>query len=201
MSAAAGPVTTSAAAVRNADAPVQPNGAAGPPSRPDDVVAAPAAVTPQELRAAFGRFATGVTIVACRPPAGSPVGLTVNSFGSLSLDPPLVLWSLRSSSPALPAFRAAPTFAINVLAESQVGLSRRFASKLPDKFAEGLWSAGAGGAPLLAGCAASFECERLSDQEAGDHVLFIGRVIGVADAPVPPLVFQAGHYRLLGDIL
>ncbi len=114
------------------------------------------------LRAALGRFATGVTIVSCRAADGSPVGLTANSFNSLSLQPPLILWSLRSVSPNLDAFLAASHFAVNVLAENQVELSRRFASPVPDKFAEGLWAEGLGGAPVLAGCAAVFECEQVS---------------------------------------
>lgn len=153
------------------------------------------------LRAALGRFATGVTIVCCRALDGSPVGLTANSFSALSLQPALVLWSLRAASPTLPAFMAASHFAVNVLAENQVDLSRRFASPMADKFAEGLWSEGLGGAPLLAGCAAVFECEQVSAQTAGDHVLFIGRVLRVSEAPLTPLVFQSGHYRMLGEIL
>ena len=153
------------------------------------------------LRAALGRFATGVTIVACRDADGSPVGLTANSFNALSLQPPLILWSLRCVSPSLQAFLDAPYFAVNVLAENQVELSRRFASPTTDKFAAGQWSAGTGGAPVLAGCAAVFECERVSSQVAGDHVLFIGRVLAVTEVPVTPLVFQSGHYRMLGEIL
>ena len=153
------------------------------------------------LRAALGRFSTGVTIITARAPDGAPVGLTANSFAALSLDPPLVLWSLRSVSPNLGAFVAATHFAVNVLAENQVELSRRFASPVPDKFAEGLWSEGLGGAPVLAGCPAVFECTQVSNQVAGDHVLFIGRVLRVSEAPLTPLVFQSGHYRMLGEIL
>jgi 3-hydroxy-9,10-secoandrosta-1,3,5(10)-triene-9,17-dione monooxygenase reductase component len=153
------------------------------------------------LRAALGRFATGVTIVSCRAADGGPIGLTANSFNALSLQPPLILWSLRNVSPNLDSFVAAPHFAVNVLAENQVDLSRRFASPVPDKFAEGLWSEGLGGAPVLAGCAAVFECEQVSFQTAGDHVLFIGQVHRVTEAPVTPLVFQSGHYRMLGEIL
>lgn len=153
------------------------------------------------LRAALGRFATGVTIVGCRAGDGGWVGLTANSFSALSLEPALVLWSLRSASPNLQAFMAASHFAINVLAENQVDLSRRFASPVPDKFAEGLWSDGLGGAPVLGGCAAVFECEQVSAQPAGDHLLFIGRVLRVSEAPLMPLVFQSGHYRMLGEIL
>lgn len=157
-----------------------------------------------ELRRALGRFATGVTIVGCVGESGTPIGLTANSFNALSLDPPLVLWSLRQSSPSLPAFVAATHFAINVLAEGQVELSRRFASALANKFDEGVWSAGIGGAPVLAGCVAVIECERVSQQVAGDHVLFIGRVLRLTAAPpgtLAPLLFHAGHYHLLGEIL
>lgn len=153
------------------------------------------------LRNALGRFTTGVTIATCRDALAQPVGLTANSFNALSLDPPLVLWSLRSASPALPAFTAASHFAINVLAEGQVQLSRRFASPVPDRFAQGQWAEGAGGVPVLAGCCAVFECALHSHQAVGDHVLFIGEVVALHEAALPPLVFQAGHYHLLGEIL
>jgi len=153
------------------------------------------------MRTALGRFATGVTIVSCRAGDGSPVGLTANSFNALSLQPPLVLWSLRSVSPTLEAFVAASHFAVNVLAENQVELSRRFASLNTDKFAEGLWSQGLGGAPVLGGCAAVFECEQHSFQAAGDHVLFIGQVLRLSEDAITPLLFQSGHYRMLGEIL
>ena len=96
----------------------------------------------RQLRQALGRFATGVTIVTCVDVSGTRVGLTANSFNALSLDPPLVLWSLRQASPSVAAFRGATHFAVNVLAESQAELSRRFASPVADKFAEGVWSAG-----------------------------------------------------------
>ncbi len=157
--------------------------------------------TPLVLRAALGRFATGVTIITCTGPGGVQVGLTANSFSALSLDPPLVLWSLRQASTSLAAFDAAPHFAVNVLAESQVELSRRFASSQADKFAEGAWASGWGGVPVLTGCAAVFECEVASRQLAGDHVLFIGRVLRLADLSVAPLLFQGGHYRMLGEVL
>ena len=155
----------------------------------------------RQFRNALGRFTTGVTIVTCRDAAGQFVGLTANSFNALSLEPALVLWSLRTNSPSLVAFDAASHFAINVLTEAQVELSRRFASRAEDRFAEGAWSLGEHGAPVLAGCAAVFECETASHQLAGDHRLFIGRVLACAESPLPPLVFQAGHYHLLGEVL
>ena len=156
---------------------------------------------PRHLRNALGRFTTGVTVVSCCDAQGRFVGLTANSFNSLSLDPPLVLWSLRMGSPTMAAFEQAPRFAVNVLAEAQVDLSRRFAAREDDRFAEGAWALGEQGAPVLAGCAAVFECETVSHQAAGDHRLFIGRVLACAESALPPLVFQAGHYRLLGEIL
>lgn len=163
--------------------------------------AAPDLVEPQALRTALGRFATGVTIVTCLDASGRPVGLTANSFSALSLDPPLVLWSLRRSSPSLASFAAAAHFAVNVLAETQVDLSRRFAAPVADKFAEGQWSPGLGGAPVLTGCAAVFECATVQQHDGGDHALFIGRVLRVSDVGVAPLLFQGGHYRMVGEVL
>ena len=114
---------------------------------------------------------------------------------------PLVLWSLRRLSPLRAAFAAAPHFAVNVLGEAQVDLARHFASQRSDRFSDGVWAPGLTGVPVLAGCAAVFECTAVSQQDAGDHVLFIGRVLRCAEGPVSPLLFQAGHYHLLGEIL
>jgi len=158
-------------------------------------------VDPKSLRAALSGFATGVTVVTCRDAAGAPIGLTVNSFNALSLDPPLVLWSLRLASPSLAAFDSAPHFAINVLSEAQVELSRRFASALPAKFEHGVWHDGQGRAPLLAGACVQLECERVDAQTTGDHRLYIGRVQRVLTQAIPPLVFHGGHYHLLGEVL
>jgi flavin reductase (DIM6/NTAB) family NADH-FMN oxidoreductase RutF len=163
--------------------------------------AAAPALDARRLRTALGRFTTGVTVVTCVDAAGEPVGLTVNSFSSLSLEPPLVLWSLRRESPSAAVFSAARHFAVNVLAETQVGVSRRFAARKADRFDEGEWGAGAHGVPVLAGTAAVFECETVSAQEAGDHLLFIGRVIACSDSTVAPLLFQSGHYRTIGHAL
>ena len=156
-------------------------------------------LAPDELRQALGRFVTGVTIVTCRDEQGEPVGLTANSFNALSLDPPLVLWSLREASSTISAFTAASHFAINVLAADQVDLSRRFARPASAKFDAGEWTDGQGGAPLLAGCVAVFECRRRSHHAAGDHVLFIGEVERIGGSAATPLVYHAGHYRTLKD--
>ncbi len=167
----------------------------------EDADASGAPITPRELRAALGRFATGVTIVTCLDAGGQRVGLTANSFNALSLEPPLVLWSLRRHSPSLPAFEGTVHWAVNVLAEDQVELSRRFASATPEKFAEGHWTQGLGGAPVLAGAAAVFECERHAVHDGGDHRLFVGRVRRLSDLAVAPLLFHSGHYRMLGEAL
>ncbi|MDT7835521.1 flavin reductase family protein [Aquabacterium sp. OR-4] len=154
------------------------------------------------LRQALGRFATGVVIVTCRDAAGRPLGLTVNSFAALSLQPPLVLWSLRRASAALAAFEAATHWAVNVLTEAQLPLSRRFASAEPDKFAEGDWADGLGDVPLLGGAAAVFECGAETVHDGGDHRLFIGRVLRLdSRTDVDPLVYHAGHYHGLSGTL
>ena len=154
---------------------------------------------PDELRQALGRFVTGVTIVTCRDEQGQPIGLTANSFNALSLDPPLVLWSLRQASSTIDAFTNASHFAVNVLAADQVDLSRRFARPSSAKFDGGEWTDGQGGAPLLAGCVAVFECRRRSHHAAGDHVLFIGEVERIGGTSSTPLVYHAGHYRTLSE--
>ena len=160
------------------------------------------ALTPLAFRSALGRFATGVTIITCLDAEGAAVGLTANSFASLSLDPPLVLWSLRKASASRAAFEAARHFAVNVLAETQVDLSRRFASPADqDRFEGGAWAPGLGSVPVLAGCAAVFECQAQACHDIGDHLLIIGRVLRLADLAVSPLVFQGGHYRMLGEVL
>jgi flavin reductase (DIM6/NTAB) family NADH-FMN oxidoreductase RutF len=157
---------------------------------------------PKALRHALGRYATGVTLITCQDRTGQRLGLTANSFNSLSLDPPLVLWALRTASTHLHDFEQASHFAVNVLGQTQLALSQRFASPVPDRFALGDWREGEGGSPVLAGCAAVFECVTEQQLLAGDHVLFIGRVLRFSqDAQVPPLLYQGGSYRALGEAL
>jgi 4-hydroxyphenylacetate 3-hydroxylase, reductase component len=157
---------------------------------------------PQALRHALGRYATGVTLITCRNAQGERLGLTANSFNSLSLDPPLVLWALRTASTHLADFQQATHFAVNVLGQAHKGLSNRFASPVPDRFAEGDWHEGADGAPVLAGAAAVFECATTQQLLAGDHVLFIGQVLRFTqEADVAPLLYQGGAYRTLGAAL
>jgi 4-hydroxyphenylacetate 3-hydroxylase, reductase component len=151
------------------------------------------------FRNILGSFPTGVTVITTLDEKRAAVGLTANSFNSLSLDPPLILWSLNCNSPSLICFEKCPHFAVNILAQGQSELSRRFAAAIPDKFAGVEWRAAANGVPILTGCAAVLECTTVSMQEAGDHVLFIGRVDRFQGLTHAPLAFHAGKYRLLGD--
>jgi 3-hydroxy-9,10-secoandrosta-1,3,5(10)-triene-9,17-dione monooxygenase reductase component len=162
--------------------------------------AAVAEIDPHRLRHALGRFVTGVAIVTTLDADGAPVGLTVNSFNSLSLEPPLVLWSLRRNSGHLTAFSAAPRFAVSVLTEAQIDLSRQFAARGRHEF-DSRWLRDDAGLPLLAGAAATFVCETTARQTAGDHRLFIGRVLSLSDSHERPLLFHAGRYRRLGDAM
>lgn len=148
----------------------------------------------REFRKALGAFPTGVAVLTTRSSTGACAGLTVNSFNSLSLDPPLVLWSLSTRSLSLAVFSESSHFAVNILAEDQVEISERFAARLPDKFSGLELTAGSGTAPLIAGCAAWIECSNHSRQDAGDHVLIIGRVENFACSGKKPLIFCNGKY-------
>jgi flavin reductase (DIM6/NTAB) family NADH-FMN oxidoreductase RutF len=151
-------------------------------------------IDPNELRTALGSFVTGVTVVTAEAPDGQPVGLTVNSFNSVSLDPPLVSWCLARASSKSGAFAEATHFAVNVLAADQRALSVRFSEVRDDHF-DGLdIETGLGGAPLLAGCVARFQCEVVDRHAGGDHVLFIGRVLAFDRADRPPLLYHRGEY-------
>jgi flavin reductase (DIM6/NTAB) family NADH-FMN oxidoreductase RutF len=153
------------------------------------------------LRQALSAFPTGVTVVSTVSSTGKPVGLTANSFNVVSLEPPLVLWSLRTSSGSTEAFRSASHFTINILSEEQIDLSRRFASPIEDRFEKVTWRSGPHSVPLLKGCAASLECRLVSQQIVGDHVLFIGEVEDYRCRAMRPLIFHHGRYHALGEPL
>ena len=161
----------------------------------------PGELDARELRNAFGMFATGVTIVTTRTAEGRPIGLTCNSFSSVSLKPPLVLWSLSLYSPNLKAFLQAPHFAVNILASHQFGLSRRFCAPVRDRFEGVAWSPGEGGVPLIAEVAAQIQCRNETRHYSGDHVILIGQVIKHEYRDVEPLIFARGLYRSLGACL
>ncbi len=158
---------------------------------------APEAFDTLSFRRTLGMFATGVTVVTARTHTGEPIGLTVNSFNSVSLAPPLIVWSLSRTLPLAEGFEQCSHFAINVLAANQVTLSRHFASRLTDKFAEMDFEEGLGGAPLLPECCAWFECRNAIRHDGGDHVLFLGEVERFSQGEGDPLVYFGGRYRWL----
>ena len=148
-----------------------------------------------DFRAALGMFATGVTIVTGRSANGAPVGLTANSFNSVSLTPPLVLWSLSRSASSMPTFEKGSHYAINILAAEQHALAQRFASKSVDRFADLAFIDGAGGAPIIPGAAAVFECFNRSQYDEGDHVIFVGEVERCSwRVGAHPLIFHGGRF-------
>lgn len=157
--------------------------------------AQPPSFSAQEFRAALGMFATGVTIVTARAMDGQVIGLTANSFNSVSLTPPLVLWSLSRAAASMALFSAGSHYAINVLANDQKALAERFATRGADRWNGVTFDTGAGGAPLLHGAAATFECFNRSRYEEGDHVIFVGEVERCTHrADASPLLFHGGRY-------
>ena len=148
----------------------------------------------RQFRSALGAFATGVTIVTTRTGSGADVGLTANSFNSVSLEPPMVLWSLAKNAKSLPAFLESSYFAVHVLSASQEQLSHTFATRGADKFSGLTIERGRGDIPLLDGCSARFQCRTAVKYEGGDHVVFIGEVEAFDHFDRPPLVFHGGQY-------
>ena len=148
----------------------------------------------RQFRSALGAFATGVTIVTTRTGSGVDVGLTANSFNSVSLEPPMVLWSLAKNAKSLPAFLESRYFAVHVLSSSQEQLSHTFATRGADKFQGLAIERGRGDIPLLDGCSARFQCRTAVKYEGGDHVVFIGEVEAFDHFDRPPLVFHGGRY-------
>jgi flavin reductase (DIM6/NTAB) family NADH-FMN oxidoreductase RutF len=140
-------------------------------------------------------FATGVTVVTARAPDGSLVGLTANSFNSVSLSPPLVLWSLSQAASSMAAFRTGSHYAINILGADQQALAQRFSTRHEDRFADVAFVEGQSGAPLLTGSVASFECFNRSRYVEGDHVIFVGEVERCShQAGSSPLLYHGGKF-------
>lgn len=152
-----------------------------------------------ELRRTLGRFATGICVAATIDADDQPVGMTINSFGSLSLEPPLILWSIGNGSSLRAAFEQHGYFSINVLRVDQVALSNTFAMSPGERFAGLDWTSGIGGVPLLAGCIAHFQCALERVLPGGDHQLILGRVVALEQFEGDPLLFYAGGYRRIGD--
>ena len=156
-------------------------------------------VDPKDFRNALGTYPTGVTIITAAGPDGKPYGLTCNSFASVSLNPPLVLWSLGVFSQNMSVFQNASHFTINVLGASQQALASKFAKSSEDKFAGVEWKPGLGGAPLLADSVANFQCRAANRYYGGDHVIFLGAVEAYSYNRLEPLLFARGGYgRFLG---
>ena len=153
---------------------------------------------PRTLRDALGCFATGVTVVTCLTPDGSPAGLTVNSFTSVSLDPPLLLVCLAKPAASAAALIEATQFAVNVLQTGQQPASIRFATPDEDRFGTTPWSCGEAGAPILKDSLGVFECERHAVYDGGDHHILVGQVVKASfDTVVDPLLYFRGRYRRL----
>ena len=151
-------------------------------------------IDPRDFRKALGTYATGITIITAAAADGKPYGLTCNSFASVSLNPPLVLWSLGIFSQGMNIFQNASHFAVNVLGASQQALATRFARSSEDKFAGVEWRPGLGGAPLLADSVANFQCRAANRYYGGDHVIFLGAVEAYTYNRREPLLFAHGGY-------
>lgn len=152
-----------------------------------------------QFRQALGRFATGVCVITANPPGHAPFGLTVNSFASLSLTPPLVLWSLQKDSDTVAAFRSAQSYCVNILAQDQRMIAERFARRSAHALHDGEYTVAPDGLPLLSGVLATIRCDIETRHDGGDHTILIGRVreLDVAEAG-RPLLFWAGGFHALG---
>ena len=159
-----------------------------------------APVTSDEFRRACGRFATGVTVASVLDAKGAPHGLTVSSFTSVSLDPPLILICLGHEVTIIDLFRATRYFGINVLSDNQQHLSERFARKNGDRFNGLAWHPGETGVPLLPGTLASIECAVHQRFTSGDHDILVGEMVGASEANGEPLIHFASRYRKLASI-
>lgn len=153
----------------------------------------------REFRNALGNFATGVTIITAKGPNGELVGVTANSFNSVSLEPPLVLWSIDKGSPSLPILENSSHFCVHILNENQGEECMTFAKSGTDKFATVKYGEGLGGAPLLEGCLARFECKNVVHHEGGDHMIIVGEVERYETNEGEPLTFFRGQLGKLAE--
>lgn len=155
-------------------------------------------INQDDFRGALSRFASGVTVVTTQDAAKTPCGLTVSAFSSLSLDPPLVSVCINRSSSSLSAFSESGVFAVNILSEDQEQISRRFASRVPDRFEGVDYRIGDRGAPVLEGALANLECRIVQFYDGGDHTILIGRVESARITDGRPLLYYRGGYAALG---
>jgi flavin reductase (DIM6/NTAB) family NADH-FMN oxidoreductase RutF len=159
------------------------------------------AVSADEFRRACSRFATGVTVAGAIDAKGAPHGLTVNSFSSVSLDPPLILICLGHAIAALDVFRQARHFGLSVLRDTQRALSERFAAPMDNRFESLAWRQGKNGVPLLDGALAQIECTTIRRVSIGDHDILIGEMTAAAVEQGEPLIYYASEYRKLESLL
>jgi flavin reductase (DIM6/NTAB) family NADH-FMN oxidoreductase RutF len=148
----------------------------------------------RQLRDALGTFVTGVTVVTTRDKNGVAHGVTVNSFSSVSIEPPLILWSQALTSRSYSAFRDTDHFAVSILADDQVAISNHFAKSHDDKFSGVAHSCGLGDVPVVDGAAAFLECVKVESHLVGDHMLYIGRVERIGKSSRQGLAFSDGKY-------
>lgn len=155
------------------------------------------AMEPQELRRIMGHFATGVTVITTKDKGGSPNGLTANAFMSLSLDPPLVVISVDKGATCYACFEMQNGFTVNFLSEEQEDVSRRFATKGVDKFADLHWRAGTNGAAIIDGALGYVECKIIECHDGGDHTIVVGEIVNAGASGERPLLFFKGKYQRL----
>jgi len=156
-------------------------------------------IDPRAFRQALGHFATGIAVVTARGANDAVIGMTMTSFNSVSLDPPLVLFSVARSAWSLPAMQSAKSYAVNVLDDAQQHISDRFARASSDKWADVNHRPGLHGAPLIEGALAHFECAPYASHDGGDHVIFLARVVSFSATQGEPLIFFRGRYCRLAD--
>jgi len=147
-----------------------------------------------ELRNALAHFVTGVTVITSRDKSDRPIGVTANSFNSVSLDPPLILWSIANNALTHPSFIESKYFGVNILTASQVLLSNTFARQNADKFEGVDWQDGSVGIPLIDNCAAQFECQTEHLYDGGDHTIIVGRIVAFYTSERTPLAYHRGGY-------
>lgn len=170
------------------------------PDHANEFASDSSSIDPRDFRNALGTYATGVTIITAAASDGKPYGLTCNSFASVSLNPPLVLWSLVVYSSSLTIFQNASHFTVNVLGASQQALASKFAKSSDDKFTGVDWTPGLGRAPVLAESVANFQCRSVNRYYGGDHVIFLGAVEAYTYNTKEPLLFARGAFgRFLAD--
>lgn len=178
------------------DQPKQP----AAPDPANELASDSSSIDPRDFCNALGTYGTGVTIITATAADGKPYGITCNSFASVSLNPPLVLWSLGVYSSSLTVFQSASHFTVHVLGTSQQALANKFAKSSEDKFTGVDWTPGLGNAPVLAESVANFQCRSVNRYYGGDHVIFLGAVEAYAYNAKEPLLFARGTYgQFLAD--